>query len=245
LKRVGDKSQRWLVEQRGIPAEVLAKFYVNIRGEPSEPQSRNRFGSVFAHRDLSLRLATFVRRGPGGFKTRTKVGADGLFQAGDLIHPERVYVAETAIDALSLFAFDKSPMNAALLATDGSFHEAARNIIVDRAKAWRGPEWHIGRDNDEWPPDSAAVKVAAHGDSYRSEIIAAIREGDEFANIVVRDPGEDYKTWNDRWRGPHFSKTTKAARREAEEMAKLEAERFDKGVGPTASSTPSGPNYRP
>jgi conjugative relaxase-like TrwC/TraI family protein len=206
LKTIGDQAQRWLVERRAIPADVLAMFSANVRGELSGPKAQNRFGSAFAHRDEDLRLTTIARRGPDGFNRYAAGGLRGLFQAGDLSRPRRVYVTETAIDSLSLFVFDRQPASAALLATDGSFHEKAREIIIKRAREWRHAEWHIGQDNDEPHADPATGELYIHGHRQRDAVIAAIREGDPSATIVVRDPGEDYKDWNDRLRGVEFSK---------------------------------------
>ena len=97
-------------------------FASNVRGEPSGPNAQNRFGSAFAHRDEKLDLTTIVRRGPDGFYRYAAGSAGGLFQAGDLKRPRRVYLATTSIDSLSLYSFDGQPPNAALLATDGDLH---------------------------------------------------------------------------------------------------------------------------
>jgi conjugative relaxase-like TrwC/TraI family protein len=221
---------RWLVERRGISADVIARFPSSIRGETTNEfrkdgvtRTANCHGAAFAHFDGDLNLTTIARRGPEGFSRYAEGGARGLFQAGDLSAPERAYITATSIDTLSVYQFDGQPRRAALLASDGSLSDAAREIIVRRAREWPGAVWHVGKDSDDLKSVRAAGEGFTDSHRYPEDVIAAIREGNSTAEIVMRDPGDDYHDWNDRIRGPEFTKAAVASRRAAEEAARASA----------------------
>jgi hypothetical protein len=244
---------RWLVAKRGIAAEVIKRFSDSIRAETEREFQKNgqpttnRYGVAFAHKDGDLKLTTLARRGPLGFSRYAEGGERALFQTGNLKAPARAYISETSIDTLSIYQIDGEPEKAALLATDGSLSDAAREIIVRRAREWPETVWHVAQDNDEPKADPKTGEIFAHG--HRDAVIAAIHEGNASANIVARDPndhdaGHAYKDWNDRLRGPEYSKEAKAeaALKEHREQEFAKAERRRQAEEQAALDVPT---YRP
>ncbi len=234
LKGIGDSTSRWLVEARGISSRIFAKFPANIRAEPIGETAANRFGVAFAHRDADLRLTSIVRRGPNGFNRDVSGGHRGLFQAGELAAPSRAYITKSSIDTLSMYQCDGQPEPSALLASDGSFHTEAREILVRRAREWPDTEWHIGQDTQPSNADRATDPIFVRRCRQCDEVIAAILDGNPGATIVIRDPGPEFEDWNNHLRGPDFSKPAVAARAEraardkkarAEALMRIEEER--------------------
>ena len=248
LKKVGNASNSWLVEQRGIPADVISRFASDICGAPRDKTAPNRLGAAFAHRDANLSLTGVVRCGLEGVRSQPESGAMGMFQAGDLSRPHRVYIAESTVNALSLLTIDGRPNNVALLALDGNLHEKAKEIIAARAHAWPETEWHVAQSHRA-EPEVATDKGSIVGRVSQDQLVAAILIGNPSATIVTRDPGEDYEDWNDRLRGPAFGREAIAAKRAAEDAARREEterkSRADEAARLSMVRSPRGPSYRP
>lgn len=222
----------WLTEERRIDRAIVERFRADIMGEYEK--TNNRGGSIFAHRDEHGERVSYMRRGRG-FSQYAEGTGRALFQAGDRTDPERIYVSESAIDALSVYQHDGGPERALLTATDGTV--TARQLDIYRALARRHPtaEWHVAMDNDE------------AGLTNAEKIMTAIRESDPDARFVDRTPSLAFKDWNDQLRGITKEQAAEAKARAKEAAAEREraAAEARARAEEEAKKKASGPAYAP
>lgn len=205
----------YLLHVREIAREVLDRFRNDIR--------TTRDGhAAFAHRDLEGRITGFEVKGAGdqdgGRRSVSRFSSDtekNFTQLGDTRAPLRIYVAESAVDGLSIYQADGQPPRALIT----SFYGQPSGVALDRFRELvrRHPdaEVHVAMDND------------TSGRNFASQIEQKVQEarGSE-AGTHDRRPDAAYKDWNDQIRG--WTKEDAAglrAEREAEVKAREERER--------------------
>lgn len=205
----------YLLQVRDIAREVLDRFRNDIR--------TTRDGhAAFAHRDLEGRITGFEVKGAGdqdgGRRSVSRFSADtekNFTQLGDTRAPLRIYVAESAVDGLSIYQADGQPQRALI----ASFYGQPSGVALDRFRELvrRHPaaEVHVAMDND------------TSGRSFAAQVEEKVQQarGPE-AGIHDRRPDAAYKDWNDQIRGwTQEDAAGLRAEREAEVKAREERER--------------------
>lgn len=113
--RPGSQGWTYLTGKRGLPVAALE------RAIGADLVREGIYGTVwFLHRDVNGAACGWEMRGPK-YKGFAKGGDKSLFWIGDLAEAERVAVAESAIDAVSLATLENWPHGTAYVSTGGGF----------------------------------------------------------------------------------------------------------------------------
>jgi len=220
---------------RGIDRDTQRMFLGQI-GTEHELSRKNPFGAIFPHVDLEGRAWNYERKGPkaneSDKRSFTAMGAGtkrlGLLKAVDPSESNqkrdyktatRYYVAESEIDALSLYQADGRPKGAMLISTFGNPNNEGLYDLYQLAKTNPTTEFHLAMDND---------KAGATFTHLMQEVVTLARGTAE--NVVDRRPAPEYKDWNDQIQGKVWSNGEKEvegvrAAKHADELAAGEAER--------------------
>jgi AAA domain len=113
-------------------------------------------------------------------------GEGGLYQAGNLITPDRIHVTDHAIEALLMAVSDTSPQRPLFVATDGVTNKSVVATIGCLARRHRGATWCLDSD--------AGAPKASPGYAIRRAIVsenpsAKIEVGARY-RLRERDPAE-------------------------------------------------------
>lgn len=204
----------YLLQVRDIAREVLDRFRNDIR--------TTRDGhAAFAHRDLEGRITGFEVKGAGdqdgGRRSVSRFSADtekNFTQLGDTRAPLRIYVAESAVDGLSIYQADRQPERALIVSFYGQPSGVALGRFRELVRRHPAAEVHVAMDAD------------TAGRNFAAQVEERVREarGHEAA-VVDRRPDEGFKDWNDQIRGWTVEDAARLrADREAEMKAKEERE---------------------
>jgi hypothetical protein len=218
----------YLFQVLKIASEVLDRFRTDIR--------TTRYGQpAFAHRNLEGQIIGFEVGGAvdqpeeENSVSRNIRGMEKSFiQLGDITAPVRIYVAQSAVEGLSILQADETPSRAMIVSVDGQPTAAVLDRFRQLVRRYPDAVVHVAMDN------------GAAGQSFRENVKAHVRETHSGARIVERRPEEHFENWNAQIRGWTVEDETRLrATREAELKATVVVRKF--GLEHARSVRYSGP----
>ena len=246
-RKFSTEANEYLVKVRGISEDILRRFSADIRTTSSGT-------AAFAHRDLDGRItgmeykgATMQADGKRYISYFSKGGEKNFTQIGERQSPTRIYITESTVDTLSLYQHDGAPEGSMLASFYGNTSPQALDNFAEFVRRHPEAEIHLGFDADR------------AGKGFTAELVKRldqVRESTNGGAYVVRDPSEgsdrQFKDWNDRLRDIDVP-TAEASKAEAlaaeravqaQEAARLEAERWQAEEEARRNAAPSHTPYR-